>query len=180
MRALGSQTSSLLALCTEFVVLRNFRSDLANSRDTRGVGGSVSIDDPGATLRALGGESERVTALAVGRVCFIETAHSCPRARRLSAFHPLSVILSLTIVTGVLHPLRSVFAVTSPARIKPVSDASENPCASIIASLRPSGLPVRKASARYWSAVKGGMGRFYPARFRSGKRLLQVRIRAMS
>jgi hypothetical protein len=53
-----------------------------------------------------------------------------------------------------LHPLRSVFAVTSPARIKPVSDASENPCASIIASLRPSGLPVRKASARYWSSVK--------------------------
>ena len=98
-----------------------------------------------------------MTALAVGRVCFIDTAHSCPRARRLSAFHPLSVILSLTIVTGVLHPLRSVFAVTSPARIKPVSDASENPCASIIVSVRPSGLPVRKASARYWSLVKRGM-----------------------
>jgi hypothetical protein len=73
------------------------------------------------------------------------------------------VILKLTIVTGVFDPLDSVFVVTRPVRIKSVSDASENPCASIVHSLRPLGLLVRKPSARYWSSVKPGMGRSYPA-----------------
>jgi hypothetical protein len=50
------------------------------------------------------------------------------------------VIFSLTILMGVWRPALSVFAVTRPARIKSLSNASENPCATIIVSARPSGL----------------------------------------
>jgi hypothetical protein len=52
-----------------------------------------------------------------------------------------------------LVPARSV-AVTRPVRIKSVSDASEEPCDIIIVSVHPSGLRLRKASARYWWPVK--------------------------
>jgi hypothetical protein len=61
-----------------------------------------------------------------------------------------------------LGPARSV-AVTSPVRIKSVSDASEEPCDIIIVSVPPSGLRLRKASARYWWPAKMGQSLYPPA-----------------
>src|SRR6516165_1206820 len=68
-----------------------------------------------------------------------------------SGFLPLSVVPQPHDLNARLGPARSVVAVTSPARIKSVNDASEKPCDIIIVSVQPAGLRLTKASARYWS-----------------------------
>jgi hypothetical protein len=91
-----------------------------------------------------------------------------------SARRPASVILSH--VTFIDRPPAWMLpgdAVASPSRTKRANISSVKPCASIIASVAPSGAPASKRSARCCSAAKPRRGLTAIAR-RSGSRAAAV------